>query len=103
MLPIIQLAQTHLFSFNLISFCAFEGKTLQGCHTNGTSLVTAGTAIIFTIQLLTTKLITMTLFILYLVSLVWMVVFLNNFIKPFKNQKQLGDSNIAGIVLEKSE
>lgn len=45
----------------------------------------------------------MTLFILYLVSLVWMVVFLNNFIKPFKNQKQLGDWNIAGIVLEKSE
>jgi glycopeptide antibiotics resistance protein len=44
----------------------------------------------------------MILFILYLISLVWMVVFLTNFVKPFKKKKQLENSKIKYIPLKKS-
>ena len=44
----------------------------------------------------------MILFILYLISLVWMVVFLTNFVKPFKRKKQLEHSKIKYIPLKKS-
>ena len=44
----------------------------------------------------------MILFILYLVSLVWMVVFLTNFVKPFKRKKELETTKIKFIPLKKS-
>lgn len=44
----------------------------------------------------------MILFILYLISLVWMVVFLTNFVKPFKRKKELESTKIKYIPLKKS-
>ena len=44
----------------------------------------------------------MILFILYLISLVWMVVFLTNFVKPFKRKKDLESTKIKYIPLKKS-
>lgn len=44
----------------------------------------------------------MILFILYLISLVWMVVFLTNFVKPFKRKKELETTKIKYIPLKKS-
>ena len=44
----------------------------------------------------------MILFILYLISLVWMVVFLTNFVKPFKKKKDLESTKIKYIPLKKS-
>lgn len=44
----------------------------------------------------------MILFILYLISLVWMVVFLTNFVKPFKKKKALQSTKIKYIPLKKS-
>ena len=44
----------------------------------------------------------MILFILYLISLIWMVVFLTNFVKPFKKKKELETSKIKFIPLKKS-
>ena len=44
----------------------------------------------------------MILFILYLISLVWMVVFLTNFVKPFKKKKALESTKIKFIPLKKS-
>ncbi|MCG8308699.1 MAG: hypothetical protein MI975_15000 [Cytophagales bacterium] len=44
----------------------------------------------------------MILFILYLISLVWMVVFLTNFVKPFKRKKELEKTKIKYIPLKKS-
>ncbi|MCK5208456.1 MAG: hypothetical protein KAQ79_10560 [Cyclobacteriaceae bacterium] len=44
----------------------------------------------------------MILFILYLISLVWMVVFLTNFVKPFKRKKELESTKIKFIPLKKS-
>ncbi len=43
----------------------------------------------------------MILFILYLISLVWMVVFLTNFVKPFKRKKELETTKIKFIPLKK--
>ena len=45
----------------------------------------------------------MILFILYLISLVWMVVFLTNFVKSFKKKKRLHSTKIKFIPLKKSE
>lgn len=45
----------------------------------------------------------MILFILYLISLVWMVVFLTNFVKPFKKKKEMETSKIKFIPLKKSK
>jgi glycopeptide antibiotics resistance protein len=45
----------------------------------------------------------MILFILYLISLVWMVVFLTNFVKPFKKKKEIETSKIKFIPLKKSK
>ena len=45
----------------------------------------------------------MILFILYLISLVWMVVFLTNFVKPFKRKKQLENTRVKYIPLKKAE
>lgn len=44
----------------------------------------------------------MILFILYLISLVWMVVFLTNFVKPFKRKKELESTRVKYIPLKKS-
>ena len=44
----------------------------------------------------------MILFILYLISLVWMVVFLTNFVKPFKRKKELETTRVKYIPLKKS-
>jgi glycopeptide antibiotics resistance protein len=44
----------------------------------------------------------MILFILYLISLVWMVVFLTNFVQPFKRKKRLENTKIKFIPLKKS-
>lgn len=44
----------------------------------------------------------MILFILYLISLVWMVVFLTNFVQPFKRKKRLETTKIKFIPLKKS-
>ena len=44
----------------------------------------------------------MILFILYLISLVWMVVFLTNFVKPFKRKKELESTKIKYIPLKRS-
>ena len=44
----------------------------------------------------------MILFVLYLISLVWMVVFLTNFVKPFKRKKELESTKIKYIPLKKS-
>lgn len=44
----------------------------------------------------------MILFILYLISLVWMVVFLTNFVKPFKRKKEMETTKIKYIPLMKS-
>ena len=44
----------------------------------------------------------MILFILYLISLVWMVVFLTNFVKPFKRKKELESTRVKFIPLKKS-
>jgi glycopeptide antibiotics resistance protein len=44
----------------------------------------------------------MILFILYLISLVWMVVFLTNFVRPFRRKKQLETTKIKYIPLKKS-
>ena len=43
----------------------------------------------------------MILFVLYLISLVWMVVFLTNFIKPFKQKKEMSNNKIKYIPLKK--
>lgn len=43
----------------------------------------------------------MILLILYLISLVWMVVFLTNFIQPFKRKKDMENSKIKYIPLKK--
>lgn len=43
----------------------------------------------------------MILFILYMISLVWMVVFLTNFVRPMKKQKELETSKIKFIPLKK--
>lgn len=43
----------------------------------------------------------MILFVLYLISLVWMVVFLTNFVKPFKRKKDLESTKIKYIPLKK--
>lgn len=45
----------------------------------------------------------MILFILYLISLVWMVVFLTNFVKPFKRKKDLETTRVKYIPLKKSD
>ncbi len=44
----------------------------------------------------------MILFILYLISLVWMVVFLTNFVKPFKRKKDLETTKIKYIPLKRA-
>ena len=44
----------------------------------------------------------MILFILYLISLVWMVVFLTNIVKPFKRKKEMETTKIKYIPLRKS-
>ncbi len=45
----------------------------------------------------------MILFILYLISLIWMVVFLTNFVKPFKKKKEFETSKIKFIPLRQSK
>jgi len=43
----------------------------------------------------------MILFILYLISLVWMVVFLTNFVRPLKRKKEVELNKIKFIPLKK--
>lgn len=45
----------------------------------------------------------MILLILYLISLVWMVVFLTNFVKSFRNKKRIQSTKIKYIPLKKAE
>lgn len=45
----------------------------------------------------------MILFVLYLISLVWMVVFLTKFVKPFKKKKEFESTKIKYIPLKKSK
>ncbi len=44
----------------------------------------------------------MILFVVYLISLVWMVVFLTKFVRPFKQKSALQKSKIKYIPLKKS-
>lgn len=44
----------------------------------------------------------MILFVVYLISLVWMVVFLTKFVRPFKQKSALQKNKIKYIPLKKS-
>jgi glycopeptide antibiotics resistance protein len=44
----------------------------------------------------------MILFVIYLISLVWMVVFLTYFVRPFKQKSELQKNKIKYIPLKKA-
>ncbi len=44
----------------------------------------------------------MVLFVIYLISLVWMVVFLTYFVRPFKQKSELQKNKIKYIPLKKA-